>query len=59
MALSKGSCSYAEWPFLGTFAKLRKATISFAISVCLSVCLSSCQTVRIELGSHRAKFREI
>jgi len=27
---------------LGAFAKLRKATISFAISVCLPVCLSIC-----------------
>jgi hypothetical protein len=29
-----------NWPFLGAFAKLRKATISFFISVLLSVCLS-------------------
>ena len=28
--------------FLGAFAKLRIATISFVISVCLSVCTSAC-----------------
>jgi hypothetical protein len=32
--------------FLGAFAKLRKATISFVMSVCLSVCLPSCLSVR-------------
>jgi hypothetical protein len=40
---------------LGTFAKLRKATISFVMSVQLSVCLS----VRIEqLGSHWTDFHD-
>ena len=28
--------------FLGEFAKLRKATVSFVMSLCLSVCLSVC-----------------
>jgi hypothetical protein len=43
--------------FLGVFAKLRKATISFVMYVCLSpVCLS----VRMEeLGSHWKYFHEI
>jgi len=41
--------------FLGAFAKLRKATISFVMSVCLSVRPS----VRMELGSHRTDFHEI
>jgi hypothetical protein len=37
--------------FLGAFAKLRKATISFFVSVRLNV--------RMELGSHWADFHEI
>jgi hypothetical protein len=40
---------------LGAFAKLREASISFAMSVCLSVCLS----VRMEqLGSHWTDFHD-
>jgi hypothetical protein len=43
-------------PFLGAFAKLRRATISFVISVCLSVLPS----VRMEqLGSHWTDFHGI
>ena len=30
-------CMYVLCPFLGAFAKLRKATISYVISVCPSV----------------------
>jgi hypothetical protein len=42
--------------FFGTFAKLRKTTISFVMSAHLSVCPS----VRMEqLGSHWTKFHEI
>ena len=38
---------YVWWHvfFLGAFAKLRKATISFIMSVCLSVCPSVCLSV--------------
>ena len=50
---------------LGTFAKLRKETISFVMS-CLSVCLSIspafclCMSVRLQpLGSHWTNFDEI
>jgi len=32
---------FLKQPFLGAFANLRKATISFVMSVCLSVCLSA------------------
>jgi hypothetical protein len=43
-------------PFLGAFAKLRKATISSVTSVCLSVCLS----VRVErLRPHWTDLHEI
>jgi hypothetical protein len=38
--------------FLGTFAKLRKATISFVMSVCLSVRME-------QLCSHWMDFHEI
>ena len=38
--------------FLGAFAKLRKATISFDVSVCLSIRIG-------KLGSHRKDFHEI
>jgi hypothetical protein len=31
-------CHCAFFEFLGTFAKLREATVSFVMSVCLSVC---------------------
>jgi len=39
-------------PFLGVFAKLRKATISFVMSVRPSVCME-------QLGSHWTDFDEI
>jgi hypothetical protein len=38
--------------FLGEFAKLPKATISFVMSVCPSVCME-------QLGSHWMDFHEI
>ena len=38
--------------FLGAFAKLWKATISFVMTVCLSVCMD-------QLGSHWTDFHEI
>jgi hypothetical protein len=41
--------------FSGTFAKLRKATISFAMSACLSICLSVRKEHR---GSHWMDFHE-
>jgi len=34
-------------PFLGAFAKLRKATVSFVMSVCLSVCMKQLGCGRI------------
>jgi len=45
------SC-YFEDPFLGTFAKLRKATISFFFFFKASSCLSICME---ELGSHTGR----
>jgi hypothetical protein len=46
--------------FLGAFVKLRKATVSFAMSILLSVCLSARPHVRMEqLVFHRAYFHEI
>jgi hypothetical protein len=39
----------ASTTFLGTFAKLRKATISFVMSIRLSACLYVCME---QLGSH-------
>jgi hypothetical protein len=49
---NKGSCL----TFLGAFAKLRLATVSFVMCVGPSLCLS----VRMEqLGSHRTAFHEI
>jgi hypothetical protein len=49
---------------VGTFAKLRKATISFVTTVCLSVCpsvlLCLCVSVRMELpGSHETEILEM
>ena len=43
-------------PFLGAFAKLRKAAISFVMSVFPSACLSVCKE---ELGSHWTDFYEM
>ena len=44
--------------FLGTFAKLRKATISCVMSV-RPFCLSACPSARMDLGSHWTDFHEI
>jgi hypothetical protein len=41
-------------PFLGAFAKLRRATISFVMSVCLSVGLSVCLSVRPSPAWHNS-----
>jgi hypothetical protein len=47
-----GLCSYHSISFLGMFAKLWKATVSFVMyvrpSVYLSVCLSVCLSVHME-----------
>jgi len=43
----RGGKAIKNMPFLGAFAKLRKATISFLVSV------------RMELGSHSTDFHEI
>jgi hypothetical protein len=49
-------CRPEHVSFLGAFAKLRKATISFVMSDCLPVCPS----VRMEqLGSQQTDFDEI
>jgi hypothetical protein len=45
-------CALNNGLFLGAFAKLRKATISFVMSVCLSDRME-------ELGSHWTDFQEI
>jgi len=43
--------------FLGAFAKLQKATVSFVMS---AVCLSACLSVRMEhLSSHWMELHEI
>jgi len=47
---------WTEYPFLGAFAKSRKATISFVMSIRLSVCPSFCMEL---LGSHWTDFHEI
>jgi len=55
---------YMNCAFLGAFAKLRKATISFIMSVCLSICLSVrpsvCPYVRMEqFDCHWTDYHEI
>ena len=42
----------AEVTFSGTFAKLRKAAISFVMSSCMSVCLSVSPSVCVSVGPH-------
>ena len=55
-ASKKNNVRAMFWSFLGTFAKLRKATIFIVMSACLSVCPS----VHMEqLGSHWTDFHEI
>ena len=39
---------------IGSFAKLRKATISFVMSSCLSICRSVSQSVRPSAGNNAA-----
>jgi hypothetical protein len=63
--LSEVTALYPYWiwqthPFLGAFAKLRKATSSFVIFVCPSVLPSFLPSFRMEqLGSHCSDFYEI
>jgi hypothetical protein len=51
LTFARVNYSYVR-PFLGVFAKLRKATISFVMSVLLSVRMK-------QLGFHRKDFHEI
>jgi hypothetical protein len=52
LATFKSNTVSVKVPCLGTFAKLRKATISLFMSVRLSICME-------QLGSHWKDFHEI